>query len=310
MQSRPPVAALVLLALLALAAPAQASFPGRNGRIAVTSWSNSTGELGGAERSFLAIRALRPFGRGDGRALRSCSRSTEHPPRGDCSTDLRSPAYAPGGRRIAFDAGERLAIMAADGSGLRLLAQHTPDDGEPAFSPDGRRLVFSGGPAGAGAGARRLYVAPVAGGPARAITGTGASEPAWSVRNRIAFTRRGNVRSVRPDGGGLRLLTHRGGRSPDWSPDGRRIAFVRKRTIRIHDLRTGLVRWIAPSGGASPPANVCWSPDGRYLAFESFEGNIWTVGARGRRLRQRVEGQYSSSGSHGSTSPAWQPLPR
>jgi TolB protein len=310
MRSRLPASMLAVLALLALAAPARASFPGRNGRIAVVSWSNSTGELGGTEQSFVAIAALRPFARGGGAVLRSCSRSTEHPPRGDCAFDLRSPAYSPDGRRIAFDAGERLAIMGADGSGLRLLPGQTPDDGEPAFSPDGRRLVFSGGPRGAGAAARRLYVAPVAGGAARALTGTGASEPAWSVRNRIAFASGGNVRTIRSDGGGLRRLTRAGGSSPDWSPDGRRLAFVRGRTIRIRDLRTGAVRWMKPTGDASRPSNVCWSPDGRYLAFETFEGNIWTVGSRGRRLRNRIEGQYSSSGNHGSGDPAWQPLRR
>jgi TolB protein len=36
-----------------------------------------------------------------------------------------------------------------------------------------------------------------------------------------------NVYAMKPDGSGVHALTRRGGRAPSWSPDGRRIAFVR-----------------------------------------------------------------------------------
>lgn len=54
-------------------------------------------------------------------------------------------------------------------------------------------------------------------------------QPEWSPDGRrIIFTRAGNVlRSIRPDGTGLRRLAPIHGSNPVYAPDGRRIAYVK-----------------------------------------------------------------------------------
>ncbi|HYP02558.1 MAG TPA: hypothetical protein VER76_20370, partial [Pyrinomonadaceae bacterium] len=55
--------------------------------------------------------------------------------------------------------------------------------------------------------------------------------------------------------------------SPRWSPDGKRIAFVRGGQIHTMDARGGDIKQVTTiSTGASDPV---WSPDGRMLAFVS-----------------------------------------
>jgi Tol biopolymer transport system component len=55
---------------------------------------------------------------------------------------------------------------------------------------------------------------------------------------------------------------------------------------------------------------VTWSPDGRYLAYHSFESGITIMDAQGRRDYEFALGQYSSGASFDSYEPDWQPLPR
>lgn len=82
--------------------------------------------------------------------------------------------------------------------------------------------------------------------------------------------------------------------SPDWSPDGRQIAYVsfesRKPVVYVHEIATGRRRLLANFRGSnSAPA---WSPDGRSLVLTlSRDGNsqIYAIDASGgepRRLTQ------------------------
>jgi TolB protein len=240
------------------------------------------------------------------------------PDSGDCSIEYLSPAWAPGGKRVAFDAGTRLAVMRSDGTGFRLLPQITSDDGEPAWSPDGTRLVLSG--AEAVGGPSDLHVLDLASGRARRLTSDGGRAPAWSLRGRIAFTRGGSpsrpgtgaVYTVRPGGSGLRLLARRAS-NPSWSPRGTRLVVVRPlRTLtRLWVVRADgsrLRRMITP--GADNPQQPCWSPDGKQIAYTGFEGNLVAQRLRDRRIRQVAPGGFNAESSFGASSPDWQPLPR
>lgn len=298
---------------LIVAAPAHATLPGANGRIAFSNYVS-----GGDEDPFPSSASSIDVAFASGKArrsLRSCP---------NCPTSYRSPAWSPRGTHLAFDAGFALAVMRSDGSDYRLLPQQTADDGEPSWSPDGTRIVFSGRPA-LGALAD-LYVHDLASGDTRRLTFGGGRSPDWSSRGLIAFVRgahldqpgfgpnAGDVFVIRANGRGLRRITYRRGEDPSWAPDGRRIAFSRQRRFggfRLWIVRAdgrGLHRLPTPEAGDAE--NPSWSPDGRWIAYEGFESGVFAQRLDGSRYRQVASSQYSSSGSHGAFDAAWQPLPR
>src|SRR5215218_2381097 len=162
--TRAGVALSLTLAALVAATPAQATFPGRNGAIAYA----SNGSSGGPGTLFDTSGLYAAFpGRQDTRTVVRCELTDYVPSGGDCAaTDYSSPSYSPNGRRIVFDAGERLAVIDADGSDLTLLSAVTANDGDPAFAPDGKRLAFAGSN---DRGTTDLYVRRLDGGSARAI---------------------------------------------------------------------------------------------------------------------------------------------
>ena len=283
------LAALFLLTLAALASatPAQATFPGANGRIAAA----AEGDV------FRAIITLPAMGSGRGRNvrfLRDCQLTESgEPDSGDCSIRYRSPSWAPGGRRLAFDSGAAIALVNSDRSGYRALSTVTSDDGEPAYAPGGSALAFTGR-----VGSRRdLFVRGTAGGAARSIARRVAS-PDWSRANRIAFVRSGTIYSVTPRGGQLRRIA-RGG-APSWSPSGRSIAFTRSGGIYVARANgTGLRRVLRCLGCRTP----AFSPDGRMLVYKQ-NGLVVVRTADGKRRRTIIE---DVRGGFDASEPSWQP---
>ena len=303
------IAGVVLLALVA-AMPAEATFPGRNGVI-VFARSSGSGDADPQLREQRALIAMAP-GSTRQRVLVRCELTDGVPSGGDCTaTSFAAPSYAPRGGRIVFDAGERLGLIDADGGDLRLLPAATPDDGSPAFSPDGRRIVFAGAN---DRGTTDLYVRRLDGGGARPIV-LDAGEPAWSSRNVVAYVRSGNVYVARPGGRHRRFVTS--GVSPDWSPDGRRLAVVRPSPRLTFDAPIGSIYLVSPSGrgprrvrGVDDASFPAWSPNGRSLTYQRFDTGIFLkrLGRRGERLL--VEDQFSGeNGFVSSFQPAWRPLP-
>jgi len=310
------LAALAAAALLGSGATtASAAFPGRDGKLVYNWGSFSESENPPyPSRTESALQTIPPGGRTP-TTLRNCVKETGKPDVGDCSIAYGSPAVSPNGRQIAFDAGNRLALMRFDGSGLVLLPQHGADDGSPAFSPTGRRLAFVAGAiavSGQPAPPSEIWTSDLAGANARRVTARGTA-PAWSTRNWIAFLRKDGVYRVRPDGRGLRRLVHRA-RCSDvaWSPHGTQLAFA------CGTAHLGGRLYVANGDGSHvrrvpiryvSAQSVAWSPNGRRLAVISADGTLLIARLDGTQVPGGVGGGSGATYTFGAGSVDWQRLP-
>jgi TolB protein len=251
-------AAFVLAFLLATSAPASASFPGRAGQIAFASDASGTDDIvvmnpDGSGRDSLTTGPegdTEPAWSPDGRLLAFVRDEAVHVVRADGSglrrvTPGSSPAWAPDGVRLVLARetvrGADLYLIRSDGSGLRRLTRTAAAESEPEWSPDGRSIAFV---RAARAGSAHVYVIRPGGGGVRRVTSGPVEDlsPTWSPDSRqLAFVRDDELLGI-PQ---VFVTSVRGGRarplveeleldpeatfesSPSWSPDGKRIVFVR-----------------------------------------------------------------------------------
>jgi len=169
----------------------------------------------------------------------------------DSAADDTQPAFSPAGEQIAFRSerdGGGIFIMGATGESVRRLTDFCYF---PAWSPDGKEIACSTAnphrPEVRESTNSRIFVIDVEMGKRRLVSG--------GVQDAV---------------------------QPNWSPDGRRIAFWSMRE-GIRDILT-----VSREGG-SPIAvtnddpldwNPVWSPDGKFLYFSSDRGgamNLWRV---------------------------------
>ena len=140
---------------------------------------------------------------------------------------------------------------------------------------------------------------------------------------RIAFRRyfndahtRGAIFTIRPDGSGLRQLTHMGkvalDTAPDWSPDGRWIAFYRDmpgEPSRVFKMRADGTDITLLSHDPSSDGDLfpSWSPDGTRIEFTRFDDSkglvaLFVMRADGTHVRQ-VPGTAKYGGQFAQWSP-------
>jgi TolB protein len=197
-----------------------------------------------------------------------------------------SPAFSPGGRRLLFesDRGGDSAIYVL--TIATCSVKHVTAGMNPDWSPDGKRIVFQR----ITGDSDRIFVARADGTHVRQVTRGRKGElepsddwfPSWSPRRgQIAFDRdessertgveRRNVYVVRPDGTGLRRLTRGLNVGPEWSPDGRRIAWSCGDDICVMNADGKRKQHVTDAAGTNGDEGPAWAPDGKRLAFARSE---------------------------------------
>jgi TolB protein len=298
--------ATALLVAPGAASPADAAFPGSNGRLAFDR------ELPAGDHTQTDVYTISPNGSGLQRLTATADRNEF------------GPAWNAAGTRIAFwrttapFGPGSIWVMGAHGGHQRRLT-HGFDARDPAWNPAGTRIVFTrieGGNfdlwtmrASDGGGLRQ-----VTSGPALDF------EPAWSPSGtRIAFTRgfeHGDVGDIYVKNLNTGSRTHATA-SPAydhqvaWAPGGTRLVFERdfdtsSSIFQVHADGSHLARLTRGPFFDTGPAV---SPDGRFIAFGSDRGGVlfadlWVMNANGTD-RHRVRHLRFSEGF-----PDWQPLPR
>lgn len=305
--------AALLGALALLAAPAaQATVPGKPGKIAFAG-NNSN------------IFVVNPDGSGY-RRLTGVGTTR------DVNEVNFAPAFSPNGRVVAY-----VKWLRGDGYNIRLrpLANRSRSfEGtrlfrrswgsaitSVAWAPSGRALVFSAVPRGrAGDSDYELFTVRANGTRLKRVTRNDAGDvnPVYSPRGRtIAFERiyslgsgPGDIWTIRQDGKRQRRLTSGpdDDAEPDFSPSGRHIAFSRDPaggprnkvwTMRVGGAGERKVGPRLPAGSSGPSGrSPSYSPNGRRLAFQRFcscgsgppydRGAVFTMGLDGRGLRHAL----------------------
>ena len=231
-----------------------------------------------------------------------------------------SPAWRPDGGALAWsaigDAGSRIVVKdLATGRSRILSATPSGLNITPVFAPDGETIVYAHGrEEGIDLWAARVNADE----PARRVTvGRGSDNTSPTVSPdglRVAFT---SGRSGRPevyisdlDGTNVELLTdfafdelnYRAG--PDWSPDGRAIAFQTRVDgvfqVAVITLRDRGVKVLTNDGKNE---DASWAPDGRHLVFTSNRtgaAELFVVDVESGRVRQLTH-------DRGARLAAWSP---
>jgi Tol biopolymer transport system component/DNA-binding winged helix-turn-helix (wHTH) protein len=234
------------------------------------------------------------------------------------------PAFSPDGKRLAFaravsfSATDLYVLDLANGAPKRLTFDGLTIDGL-AWTADSWEIIFS---SRRGGSFNSLWKIGTRGGTPERVSAFGEDiiSPAISRDgSRLAYTRRiddmniwkftldesGRVISQAP----LIASTFRDS-DPDYSPDGRRIAFTSGRNgsfgIWVNDSDGSNARLLF-DGGAYVTGSPRWSPDGKRIVFDSRandparRGNpsIWIVDADGGQLRRLTEA------GTGDVAPSW-----
>jgi Ca2+-binding RTX toxin-like protein len=302
--------ALCLLAWVAVQ-PADAAFPGTNGKIVFKS-NRSTG---------VGLYTITPGGT-----------ATKVP--GTLPGDDHA-VWSPDGSRIAFMSGSatnyEISVMNANGTGRRQLTATPVAEGEPTWSPDGSRIAFVKNSSGTDATTDpEIWIINADGSGLTQLTNTVRGiedrQPAWSPDgDRIAFVSEGRTGQTNSDiysmdtnpatDDGVNLTPNDTTTNPvyqwndvdpSWSPDGTHITYSTSQDVwRMTSTGANKANLTRGSGGGAHPA---WSPDGSRIAYARVDvtngrnnQNIYVMDANGAN-KTPVDTALSTD-----RTPDWQP---
>jgi TolB protein len=283
--------ASALVFVLVSVAPAQASYPGANGKIAF---------MGGAAGA--GTYTINPDGSGQTLILPLATQ----------------PVWSPTGTRLAFfsDQDNSISTANADGSNVEVVCFCLVTNAEGGFtwSPDGSKIAYSEATI-CGTCNDTFDVWSVNSDGSGLTNLTNSPDdidiwPDWSPDGtKIAFSKNGRLATMNPDGTGSALLPGEPfGTTPSWSPAGRQLAYQafdgnESEVFVINVDGSGRTQLTDNAVDDGSPA---WSPDGRKIAFVSDrDGNaeIYVMNADGSAQTRLT----TDPGSDGN--PDWQPLP-
>jgi TolB protein len=294
------IAATAAIVVAAGSLPAQAAYPGANGRIAFEHGDNGSD-----------IFSVKPSGKGQ-RELAAAG------------TFNSNPVWAPSGRRLLYIRGgdtfdSDLMVMRRNGNKKRKVVEVNGGVQDASWSPNGKQIVFTlERPRHPG----DIFIVDSDGSDLHPISTTRAEENtvAWSPSgDRIAFVSNGDIWTMDTSGGDRQRVTvdgtecrscgdrYGGFSGLDWAPGGRRLVFAANQgdgasyiyTIRQDgNKRDRLAEGMYPS----------WSPNGKRIAFSRQAPTyfaIFTMRANGTH-RYRVTRPARLSGDF---YPDWGPRP-
>ncbi len=293
----------------------------RDWRMAIHRTADEIERWATGQRGISATRVAYVRGTGDAAALRIVDSDGANEitvPTDGCGM---SPAWNPTGTMLAYatcGANSRLFVIDLATGKSRAIAGPTRNVSysSPVFMPDGNTIVFGR----LGENGTDLYTIGIAGGetPRRLTVGRGVenSLPAPSPDGRrIVYVGNGTghpeLYIMDADGTNVDVLTNyeesdRNYRSdPDWSPDGRLIAYQERLPNGRFQLKTIKPNGYTPKtltdlGQNEQPS---WAPDGRHLVFTSDRTGVrqlWVLDIESATLRQLTK-------SSGARLGAWSP---
>jgi Tol biopolymer transport system component len=292
--------ALTVVSVLATAAPAAASFPGANGRIAFAGKGGIyTAAPDGSDQRLVVQGATAPSWAPDGKELAYVKRrgplKSIHTASADGANERlishvkraaqeTRVSFSPSGRRLLFNDGRRLVTIGSDGAGEKTIStgRYGVSRMDPQWSPDGKRIVYSD-----------------------ALSGI------WSVR-------RNGTHPMRLTSGPS-PEKDRFDDYPSWSPDGRRIVFLRdgSKTRKLMLMRADgsakrpiFSKPVTYADGmplTGGPLHPEFSPDGGRVVFVDGSGcwTLFTVSVSGGDATPI----YPPCQQPVAFTPSWQPLP-
>jgi len=189
-----------------------------------------------------------------------------------------TPVYQPGGNAILYAQGQGsgygtdLVLASLDDDSAkprRITIGRGTDNTSPSYSPDGSQIAFISGKSGS----PQVYIMDADG---------------------------SNVQLLTPYKPGVRSYRA----SPDWSPDGRAIAYEQQQglfQVWMIDLRDRVPKQLTSEGENEDPS---WAPDGRHIVLSSSRGGdkqLWILDTESGRARQLTH-------SKGARLAAWSPI--